>query len=106
MSVRRSEFHRLWKSFQAIWKAMNVLPVPVASVSRMRVMSSRDGLHDPRDGDVLVVPRLEIAAPILERYGSEAVSPLVRFGKGHVPKFIWRGEGGNSPSVPSSMSMP
>jgi hypothetical protein len=26
----------LWKSFQASWKAMNVLPVPVAIVSRMR----------------------------------------------------------------------
>ena len=29
-------FQRLWNSFHAIWKAMNVLPVPVASVSRMR----------------------------------------------------------------------
>ncbi len=29
-------FQRLWKSFYASWKAMNVFPVPVASVSRMR----------------------------------------------------------------------
>ena len=29
-------FQRVWNSFHAIWKAMNVLPVPVASVSRMR----------------------------------------------------------------------
>ena len=33
-------FQRLWKSFQTIWKAMNVLPVPVASVSRMRLRPS------------------------------------------------------------------
>ena len=32
----RLRFHWLWNSFQAIWKAMGVLPVPVASVSRMR----------------------------------------------------------------------
>ena len=32
----RLRFQRLWNSFQAIWKAMKVLPVPVASVSRMR----------------------------------------------------------------------
>ena len=31
-----ARFQRLWNSFQAIWKAMKVLPVPVASVSRMR----------------------------------------------------------------------
>ena len=32
----RLRFQRLWNSFQAIWKAMKVLPVPVARVSRMR----------------------------------------------------------------------
>jgi hypothetical protein len=31
-----ARFQRLWNSFQASWKAMKVLPVPVASVSRMR----------------------------------------------------------------------
>jgi hypothetical protein len=31
-----ARFHRLWNSFQASWKAMKVLPVPVARVSRMR----------------------------------------------------------------------
>ena len=36
----RLRFQRLWNSFQAIWKAMKVLPVPVASVSRMRCCSS------------------------------------------------------------------
>ncbi len=36
----RLRFQRLWKSFHAIWNAMNVLPVPVASVSRMRYRSS------------------------------------------------------------------
>ena len=29
-------FHFDWNSFHAIWNAMEVLPVPVASVSRMR----------------------------------------------------------------------
>jgi hypothetical protein len=32
----RPRFQRAWKSFQAIWKAMNVFPVPVASVRRIR----------------------------------------------------------------------
>jgi len=32
----RLRFQRLWKSFQAIWKAMKVFPVPVARVSRIR----------------------------------------------------------------------
>ena len=31
-------FQRLWNSVQAIWKAIAVLPVPVASVSRMRCL--------------------------------------------------------------------
>jgi hypothetical protein len=31
-------FQRAWKSFHAIWKAMKVFPVPVASVSRMRFL--------------------------------------------------------------------
>lgn len=29
-------FQRAWNSFQRIWKAIDVLPVPVARVSRMR----------------------------------------------------------------------
>ena len=32
----RERFQRLWNNFHAIWKAMKVFPVPVASVSRMR----------------------------------------------------------------------
>ena len=32
----RPRFQEAWKSFQAIWKAIEVLPVPVASVRRMR----------------------------------------------------------------------
>jgi hypothetical protein len=31
-----ARFHRLWNSLQASWKAMKVLLVPVARVSRMR----------------------------------------------------------------------
>ena len=34
----RDRFQRLWNSAQAIWKAIAVLPVPVASVSRMRCL--------------------------------------------------------------------
>ena len=41
-------FQRLWNSFQAIWKAMEVLPVPVASVSRMRSLPVGDGLQHAR----------------------------------------------------------
>jgi hypothetical protein len=32
----RPRFQEAWKSFQAIWKAIEVLPVPVARVRRMR----------------------------------------------------------------------
>ena len=35
----RPRFQEAWKSFQAIWKAIEVFPVPVASVSRMRSRS-------------------------------------------------------------------
>jgi hypothetical protein len=34
----RDRFQRLWNNAQAIWKAIAVLPVPVASVSRMRCL--------------------------------------------------------------------
>ena len=34
-------FHCPFQSFQAIWKAMTVLPVPVASVSRTRRLPER-----------------------------------------------------------------
>jgi len=36
----RVRFQRLWKSFQAIWRAMKVLPVPVARVRRTRCRSA------------------------------------------------------------------
>ena len=70
---------------------MNVLPVPVASVSRMRCRFSGDGLHHPLDGDVLVVAAGVRAALVLERHGGEAVAPGVRFGEGHRPEFVRRG---------------
>ena len=56
---------------------MNVLPVPVASVSRMRCLSVGDGLQHPLDGDVLVVAARVRAALVLERHGGEAVAPGV-----------------------------
>ena len=61
---------------------MKVLPVPVASVSRMRGLFGGDGLQHPLDGDVLVVASLEGAALVLERHGGEAVAPRVRLGEG------------------------
>ena len=76
--LRRLRFQRLWNSFHAIWKAMKVLPVPVASVSRMRVLLGRDGLQHPLDGDVLVVAARMRAALVLEGHGGEAVAPGVR----------------------------
>ena len=74
----RLRFQRLWNSFQAIWKAMKVLPVPVARVSRMRGLFGGDRLHDPLDGDVLVVATGVRAALVLEGHGGEAVAPSVR----------------------------
>ena len=103
----RLRFQRLWNSFQAIWKAMKVLPVPVASVSRMRCLSGGDGLQHALDGDVLVVARLEVAALVLERHGGEAVAPGVRLGEGPVPEFVRRRDSAaTSPSAPVCMSMP
>ena len=67
---------------------MKVLPVPVASVSRMRCLPGGNGFQHPLDGDVLVVAALEIAAPVLEGNGGEAVAPGVRLGKGQVPEFV------------------
>ena len=69
---------------------MKVLPVPVASVSRMRCWFVGDGLQHPLDGDVLVVAALEVAALVLERHGGEAVAPGVLLGKGQVPEFVGR----------------
>ena len=86
----RLRFQRLWNSFQAIWNAMKVLPVPVASVSRMRSLSVGDRLQHALDGDVLVVAALEVAALVLERHGGEAVAPGVRFGERQVPEFVGR----------------
>ena len=74
---------------------MNVLPVPVASVSRMRSSSGGDGLQHPLDGDVLVVAALEVAALVLEGHGGEAVAPGVCLGKGQVPEFLRRGIAGH-----------
>ena len=56
---------------------MKVLPVPVASVSRMRLLVRGDGLQHALDGDVLVVAALEVAALVLEGHGGEAVAPGV-----------------------------
>ena len=83
-----ARFQRLWNSFQASWKAMKVLPVPVASVSRMRSLTRRDGLQRAPDGDVLVVARLPVAALVLERDGGEAVAPDVLLRENAVPEFV------------------
>ena len=89
----RVRFQRLWKSFQATWKAMKVLPVPVASVSRMRCLLVGDRLHDALDGDVLVVARRVRAALVLEGHGGEAVAPGVLLGEGERPELVGRGIG-------------
>ena len=89
----RLRFQRLWNSFQAIWKAMKVLPVPVASVSRMRVLVGGDRLHDPLDGDVLVVAARVRAALVFEGHGGEAVAPGVGLGEGQRPELVRRGVG-------------
>ena len=54
------------------------------------VAASGDGLQHALDGDVLVVAALEIAAPVLEGDGGEAVAPGVLLGKGQVPEFVGR----------------
>ena len=78
----RPRFQRLWNSFQAIWKAMNVLPVPVASVSRMRVCVRGDGLQHALDGDVLVVAALDV--PPLSSKGTAAKRSRQAFGSAKV----------------------
>ena len=70
---------------------MKVLPVPVASVSRMRSLSAAIGLQHAFDGDVLVVAALEVATLVLKRHGGEAIAPGVGFGEGPVPEFVGRG---------------
>ena len=101
-----SRFQRLWNSFQAIWKAMEVLPVPVASVSRMRLLAGGDGLQRVLDGVVLVVARLPRAALVLERDGGEAVAPGVRLGEDRGPELVRRRDSArHSASAPVSMSI-
>ena len=88
--AQSGRFHRLWNSFQAIWKAINVLPVPVASVRRMRSLAVGDGFEHALDGDVLIVAALEVAAAVFERDGGEAIAPGVLLGERAVPKFFGR----------------
>jgi hypothetical protein len=90
-------FQRLWNSFHAIWKAMKVLPVPVASVSRMRSRPSAmapararwrcPGSSGPGS-----------AALVLEGHGGEAVAPGVLLWRRSRPEFFRRREGASSPS--------
>jgi hypothetical protein len=54
-----------------------------------------DGLQHALDGDVLVVPRPEVPAPVLEGHGGEAVAPGVRLREGAVPQLVWGGETGD-----------
>ena len=75
------KFQRAWNSFQAIWNAIEVLPVPVASVSSIRVLAATDRVEHAVDGDVLVVAGLPETAVVLERDGGEAITPGVRFRK-------------------------
>ena len=91
-----ARFHRAWKSFQASWKAMKVLPVPVARVSQQdAILSRRDGFEDAPDGDILIVARLPLAALVLEGDGGEAVAPGVLLGEDDIPEFIRRRISGN-----------
>ena len=58
------------------------------------VFPGGDRLQHPLDGDVLIVAPLEIAAPVLEGHGGEAVPPGVGLGKGQVPECFRRGIAG------------
>ena len=51
-----------------------------------------DRLQHPLDGEVLVVAPLEVAAPIFERHGGEAVAPLVLLGERLFPELVRRGK--------------
>jgi hypothetical protein len=51
-----------------------------------------DPLQYPVDRDILVIARLEKAAPVLERHRGKAVAPRVRLGKGQVPQLVRRRE--------------
>jgi hypothetical protein len=86
----RIKFQRLWKSFHAIWNAMNVFPVPVASVNKIRGVLLATRIQCPINGQILIIPSLEISPFVFERNGRKSVSPVVRLGKRHVPEFVRR----------------
>ena len=66
-------FQRLWNSFQAIWKAMAVLPVPVGQRQQDAPLARLYGLQGGLDGVVLIVAQLPLSALVLERHLAEAV---------------------------------
>jgi hypothetical protein len=71
---------------------MKVLPVPVASVSRMRSRPSAMAVQHALDGDVLVVAALPGAALVLEGHGGEAVAPGVAcWRRSACPQFVGLG---------------
>ena len=55
--IRRCGSSGRFQSFQQIWKATTVLPVPVAMVSKNAVLALQDRLDGAVDGDLLVVAR-------------------------------------------------
>ena len=60
-----------FQSFQQIWKATAVLPVPVAMVSSRRRSPFRDRLDRAVDGDLLIVA-LALSDGVIER-GQQAI---------------------------------
>jgi len=78
-----------------IWKAIEVLPVPVASQRQQEAVAARaDGLQHAGHGDVLIEADLPAAALVEIGDGGEAITPGVLLGKGAVPQFLRRGETG------------
>ena len=66
-------FQRADQSFQQIWKATTVLPVPVARVSSIRFLPCSDRLNGAVDGDLLVVAKG--LRPVVETRASAAARP-------------------------------
>ena len=85
-------FQRAWNSFQAIWKAMAVFPVPGGQRQQDAGLASAYGFQRRIDGIVLVITEFPLAARRLERHRTETVAPLALNSEAALPQIIRRRE--------------
>src|SRR5690349_1773076 len=76
-------FQRLWKSFQASWKAMKVLPVPVARVPGTALENDKTGeiIYTPPVGEALLRDLLANWERFLHE--TRELDPLIRMAVAH-----------------------